>query len=84
MDDHEKLKTALVEARMELAYMTLQRDALLSITWLDGPGEPIESTQQWREQFTKGWERRAMLEDAQAEIDRLRAALGSVGKGGGK
>lgn len=46
----------------ELAYMKLQRDRLLEITWLDLPDEPHESTQAWQEQFNKGWVRRAETE----------------------
>jgi predicted secreted protein len=49
---------AYVKMEGELAYLKLQRDALLDITWLDLPGEPDESTAKWREQFNKGWVRR--------------------------
>jgi hypothetical protein len=46
----------------ELAYVTLQRDKLLEITWLDGPSEPWESTSKWKEQFDDGWIRRSERE----------------------
>lgn len=46
------------KALEELAYVRLQRDKLLEITWLDLPGEPDESTARWRELFEAGWVRR--------------------------
>jgi hypothetical protein len=49
----------------ELAYVKLQRDALLRITWLDLPDEPSESTAKWQELFNEGWVRR------RTETDRL-------------
>lgn len=51
--------------KAELAYMTLQRDKLLEMTWLDAPGEPWESTTKWREQFEAGWVRRADANDSE-------------------
>lgn len=49
--------------RAELAYVKLQRDALLEITWLDLPDEPTESIAKWRELFGKGWVRRELHDD---------------------
>lgn len=57
-DFAKKLERQRDAARAELAYMKLQRDRLLEITWLDLPGEPHESTQRWAEEFAKGWVRR--------------------------
>lgn len=48
----------LVKTKAELAYVRLQRDALLEMTWLDLPSEPTESIAKWRMEFEKGWERK--------------------------
>lgn len=53
------MEAELAYTKGELAYMKLQRDALLEMTWLDLPDEPHESTAQWRAQFNEGWVRRA-------------------------
>lgn len=60
----EKLEAEIKHLKGELAYMKLQRDRLLEITWLDGPSEPWESTSQWQEQFNAGWVRRAVAANA--------------------
>lgn len=53
------LREAVDHIKEELAYVKLQRDALLDITWLDLPADPCESTARWRELFNAGWVRRA-------------------------
>jgi hypothetical protein len=52
--DVEQIK----KLKSELAYITLQRNKLLEMTWLDLPSEPDESTAKWKEEFEKGWTRR--------------------------
>lgn len=54
------LRRELAKANEELAYVRLQRDALLEMTWLDLPTEPSESTARWREEFARGWERKSV------------------------
>lgn len=68
MKENSKLKA-------ELAYLKLQRDSLLDMTWLDLPDEPSESTAKWKELFNKGWERREMLVDVTLERDALLARV---------
>lgn len=53
-----RLEKLLARANEEMAYLRLQRDALLEMTWLDLPSEPNESTKRWREQFEAGWTRK--------------------------
>jgi hypothetical protein len=75
-NDEERLKS-------ELAYVTMQRDALLDITWLDLPGDPDESTSKWREQFSKGWIRRSEIpvsSTSQTPVDASRERETSGGK----
>lgn len=61
------MEADLAHVKGELAYMKLQRDALLDITWLDLPGEPSESVAEWREQFSSGWQRKAEVAAAVAQ-----------------
>lgn len=69
------MEADLAHVKGELAYMKLQRDALLDITWLDLPGEPSESIAKWREQFSSGWQRKvevaAAVEQKDAKIQEL-------------
>lgn len=60
-EDSKAIKMArdIVSLKMELADVKLQRNALLEMTWLDLPSEPIESTAKWRAEFEKGWERKS-------------------------
>lgn len=53
--------------KAELAYVRLQRDALLEMTWLDLPSEPCESIAMWRKLFEEGWERKPEKEHEQKE-----------------
>lgn len=55
-------------AMEELAYVKLQRDKLLEITWLDTPDDPHESTKRWAEEFAKGWIRRYVPEVSSPEV----------------
>jgi hypothetical protein len=73
--EQESLKKQLLESKAEEAYLRLQRDALLEITWLDLPDDPSESTAKWKELFARGWERRELLDDAEAALDNLRTAF---------
>lgn len=57
-DPFAEINEQIQTLRAELAYVTLQRDALLEMTWLDLPDEPSESVKRWKEQFEKGWERK--------------------------
>ena len=59
----------------ELAYVTLQRDRLLEITWLDLPAEPHESTARWQEVFSDGWERKAVSDALRTRIAELEARV---------
>lgn len=68
----EALEAEKNHLRAELAYVRLQRDALLRITWLDLPDEPHESTARWQEQFEKGWERKCISEELHSELSSLR------------
>lgn len=65
------LREEVNKIKAEEAYVRLQRDALLEITWLDGPAEPWESTNRWREVFEEGWTRKADLTTARARIAEL-------------
>lgn len=56
--DEQATKSELNALKMEVADLRLQRDALLEMTWLDLPNDPRESTQRWKEEFAKGWERK--------------------------
>jgi len=58
------LDAKIAELKCELAYVRLQRDALLDMTWLDMPAEPSESTAEWRRLFAEGWVRRAAADDS--------------------
>ncbi len=58
------LDAKIAELKCELAYVRLQRDALLDMTWLDLPAEPSESTAEWRRLFAEGWVRRAAADDS--------------------
>lgn len=53
-----QMEKDLAYCKSEFAYMKLQRDKLLEITWLDLPDEPNESTRKWQELFNQGWVRR--------------------------
>lgn len=66
------------ELLAELAYVRLQRDALLEITWLDLPAEPCESTARWRELFAQGWERRSVLAELIDEVNQKAAAISKL------
>ena len=59
----------------ELAYVTLQRDRLLEITWLDLPSEPSESTARWQEIFNDGWERKAVSDALRTRIAEMEARV---------
>jgi hypothetical protein len=65
-------------ALAELAYVTLQRDALLEITWLDLPADPCESTSRWRELFAQGWERRSVLQELVDEVNQKAGAISKL------
>lgn len=52
------LEKDLAHYKSECAYLKLQRDALLEITWLDLPDEPSESIAKWKELFAAGWTRK--------------------------
>lgn len=69
------LTTERDEARAELAYIRLQRDRLLEVTWLDLPGEPDESTARWREEFEKGWVRKDESDSLRAQLSALELRL---------
>jgi regulator of replication initiation timing len=62
------LRAQLEEARTEMAYLKLQRDRLLEITWLDLPAEPSESTSRWQDLFNEGWERKAVSDELRVQL----------------
>lgn len=64
-----------LKLKEKLAYLHLQRDALLEITWLDLPGEPHESTERWKEEFNKRWVGRSDLEAEQAKLKKANQTI---------
>lgn len=54
--------------KAEEAYLRLQRDSLLEMTWMDLPDEPSESTARWKEEFEKGWARKDQLTEANCKL----------------
>lgn len=62
-ENQKQLDAALefaANAEKRIEELENQRDALLEITWLDMLGDPTESIEEWREEFSKGWERKVL------------------------
>ena len=76
-NEHELSEARNAErlARTQLEAARAQRDALLEITWLDMPDEPVETVEQWRVEFENGWERKSVCDQLRAEVERLTAEV---------
>lgn len=68
MEQFANARLQFEKAIEKVLALTAERDQLLEIMWLDGPGEPHETIEQCKAQFAAGWVRKTQLDEAEKTI----------------
>lgn len=68
MEQFENAHKQFAAALERIIALTAERDQLLEMMWLDGPGELHETIEDWKVQFAGGWVRKTELDEAEKTI----------------